>query len=197
MPVAQETPGAATYPVVRRAAIGERFVGAYIKHAARPILKDGKEVINATTGRPRQEMVVHCLVMPGTTATVGNAENATAPAEGDIVRLILKGKAFGQWIDGLKALSGVQRAGDVVEMTIDQAQAYDANGEPKGQPITTQVDADKVPRGVTLGFYGPLTLRPCTAAEMPWITKADEAFAAIGSGRTATATAEVGDEDPF
>lgn len=187
MPVAQETPGAATFPVVRRAAIGERFVGAYIMHKQRPILKDGKEVINKTTGKPRHEMIVHALVMPGNTITVGNSENFTTPEAGDVVRLILKGKAFGQWIDGLKAMQGVQRAGDIIEMTVDQAQAYDADGNVKGPVISTQAEADKVPRGVTLGFYGPLTLRACTPAEMDWVTKADEAYATIAAGRTADA----------
>lgn len=193
MPVAQDQPGATRFPVVRRAAIGERFIGAYITHKSREILKDGKPVLK-DNGKPRQELVVHALVMPGTTATVGNAENAATPAVGDIVRLILKGKSFGQWIEAMDALKGVQRAGDIVEMVIDQAQQYDANGGVKGSPITTQDEANKVPRGVTLGFYGPVTLRACTPADMEWVTKAEEAFATIGSGRTADVG---GDDEPF
>lgn len=184
MPVAEPQAGAAQFPVVRRAAIGERFIGAYISHKSRDVLKDGNPVLKAN-GKHQQELVIHALVMPGTTATVGNAENFAAPAVGDVVRLIVKGRSFAQWIECMDKLKGVQRAGDVVEMTIDQAQQYDANGAPKGQPITDQAAALAVPRGVSLGFYGPLVLRACTPAEMEWITKADEAYATISSGRTA------------
>lgn len=193
MPVAQDTGTGTRYPVVRRAAIGERFIGAYIQHKSRDVLKDGQPVMN-DRGKPRQELVVHALVMPGTTATVGNAEEHSTPEPGDIVRLILKGRAYSQWIESMNSLRGVQRAGDVVEMTIDQAQQYDANGAPKGGTLTTQAECDKVPRGVSLGFYGPLTLRACTAADMPWIAKADEAFATIGAGRT---TDDHSDSEPF
>lgn len=171
MPVAEPQAGAARFPVVRRAAIGERFIGAYISHKSRDVLKDGNPVLKAN-GKHQQELVIHALVMPGTTATVGNAENFAAPAVGDVVRLIVKGRSFAQWIECMDKLKGVQRAGDVVEMTIDQAQQYDANGAPKGQPITDQAAALAVPRGVSLGFYGPLVLRACTPAEMEWITKA-------------------------
>ena len=194
MPIAEEAPGVARYPVVRRSTIGERFVGAYVMHKSRPILKDGAEVINKATGKARHEMIVHALVMPGSTITVGNADSHTTPEPGDVVRLILKGKSFGQWIDGLNAMKGVQRAGDIVEMTIDQAQQYDSDGGLKGGAIHTQAEADKVPRGVTLGFYGPLTLRAATATEMPWIVKADEAYAAIASGRTVD---DHSDSEPF
>lgn len=194
MPVAADQPGAVRYPVVRRAAIGEHFVGAYIKHESRVVLKDGEPVFKPN-GKPRNELVVHALVMPGTTATVGNSETFAAPAIGDVVRLIIKGRTFSQWIECLDKLKGVQRAGDVIEMTIDQAQAYDANGAPKGNPILTQQEAVAVPRGVSLGFYGPLVLRACTPAEMEWITKADQAYAEIASGRTADSDA--GDDSPF
>ena len=193
MPVIPDTPTGSRYPVVRRAAIGETFIGAYIKHEQRPILKDGQPVINANNGKPRQELVVHALVMPGTTATVGNADDNSTPAEGDVVRLILKGKSFSHWIDATDALKGVQRAGDIIETTIDQAQQYDANGAPTGKPLTTQAECDKVPRGRSLGYYGPLTVRAATPAEMPWVTKADEAFATIGNGRTV----ENDNEEPF
>ena len=192
MPVAADQPGATRYPVVRRAAIGERFIGAYIKHESRNVLKDGEPVMKPN-GKPRNELVVHTLVMPGTTATVGNSENFTAPAVGDVVRMIIKGRTFSQWIECLDKLKGVQRAGDIIEMTIDQAQAYDANGAPKGQAIYTQAEALAVPRGVTLGFYGPLILRACTPGEMEWITKADQAYAEIASGRTV----DNDDSEPF
>ncbi len=195
MPIAQDQVGTARYPVVRRAAIGEKFIGAYITHKSRPILKDGKEVINQSTGKPRHEMIVHALVMPGNTATVGNAEDFHTPEPGDVVRLILKGKSFGQWIDGLNAMKGVERAGDIIEQTIDRAQTYDSNGAPKGAEILTQEEANKVPRGVTLGFYGAITLRAATAAEMEWVTKADAAHAVVGAGRTVDAGTD--DESPF
>lgn len=183
MPVAADQPMATRYPVVRRGAIGEHFIGAYITHEKRVTLKDGEPFLRAN-GKPRNELVVHALVMPGTTATVGNSEDHTTPAVGDIVRLIIKGRAYSQWIECMNGLKGVQRAGDIIEQTVDSAQKYDDKGAPHGGQITTQAEADKVPRGVTLGFYGPLTLRACTPAEMEWVTKADEAFATIGEGRT-------------
>lgn len=193
MPVIPDTPTSARYPVVRRSRIGETFIGAYIKHQQRDILKDGQPEMNAKTGKPRQELVVHALVMPGTTATVGNAEDNNVPAVGDIVRLILKGRSFSHWIDSTNALKGVKRAGDIIEQTIDQAQQYDANGAPTGKPLTTQDECDKVPRGRSLGYYGQLNVRAATATDMEWVAKADEAYATIGDGRTV----DNDDTEPF
>ena len=62
-------------------------------------------------------------------------------------------------------------------LTVDHAQAYDANGRATGPALTRQEEADRVPRGQPVGFYGPLTLRRSTPAEADWEAKAEQAHA--------------------
>ena len=198
MPVIQDTPGTGTrYPVIKRTAIGEHFIGAYVKHEPRQRIKDGVPQLNAK-GNPAQEMVVHVVVMPGTTSPVADGDDDVIPEAGSIARLILTGRGFSQWIDGQKALKGVQRAGDVIEFTTDTAQAY-ADKTPKGGTITdqAQVVAARL-KGNSVGVYGDLVVRACTTSELPWVKKADDAVATLKAGPTVNDNDAVGmDEEPW
>ena len=58
--------------------------------------------------------------------------------------------------------------------TVTHAQAYDANGAPKGAEITDQAVADAIPRGTSVGFYGPVTLHE--PKDQQWVTAAEQAY---------------------
>ena len=191
MPVIEDHQGAGTrYPVIKRTAIGEHFIAAYVKHEMRDVQgKDGSPVLHdrgRNVGKPKKEVVVHLVAMPGTTspASAHKDEDPKVPEPGDIVRLILKSMSLKQWIDGQGALRGVKRAGDVVEFTTTTAQAYDDDG-PRGEQMTTQEQVTKARlKGLNLGVYGDLIVRAATTSELPWVHKADEALATLKAGPT-------------
>lgn len=176
----QYTPG---HPVVKRTAIGQRFVGAVVNVERRNRTKRGDDGSTVTLmrsdGKPRQELVITCLAMPGTDAPAGIGDEQGIPEPGDTVRLILKGKSFADWIQAEKALGRQLQVGDVVKQRTTSAQVYDAYGEPKGGLLTTQAEVDAVPRSATVGIYGELKLEP---GEGEWVDKAEAAY------RAATAT---------
>jgi TusA-related sulfurtransferase len=120
-------------------------------------------------------MVVTALTLPGTDAPAGLGDTVGVPEPGDVVRLILGGQSFAEWIEQKRAL-GPMQVGDVVEMVTDHAQAYEANRKPKGPKITTQKALDAIPRGTSVGVYGPLTLRRATPDEAEWVAKAEAAY---------------------
>jgi hypothetical protein len=189
-------------PVVKRQRIGDKFVGAIIRYEQRDRTKvvDGvRTPVLKPNGKPRQELVVHCLALPENTAAAGIGDDTRIPEVGEQVRLILNGKAFGDWIEARKAhRNGAVRVGDVVIQRVTHAQAYDANGNPKGGELTTQAEADGVPRGTSLGFYGPVTLHE--PKDDKWVTAAEQAYrsaTAIDAGAPAASTATVTDEEPW
>jgi hypothetical protein len=174
----------AGYPVVKRTALNQRFNGAVLKAESRDRLKRGDDgtmtPIVKPNGKHAQEMVVTCLTLPGTTSPVGLGEDEEhVPEPGDIVRLILKGKAFGDWIEQKRDLPNrVVAVGDVVSQTTTLAQAYDAQGNATGGEITTQSEVDTLrARGRTVGIYGPLTINPPTSDE--WQAKAVAAYRSL------------------
>ena len=174
------------YPVLRHQLIGEMAQLALIRWEQRDRLMldhDNQYVrIRNGTGRDgqpkfKQELVVHAIAMPGTTMEVKQGEEFICPAPGDRVRLILKGKAFGNWIEARKThRNGTLQVGDLIITGTDLAQAYDQTGKPKGQPITNQQEALNIPRGTTVGFYGPLELAEPT--EPQWVEAAEQAYLA-------------------
>lgn len=173
-------------PVVKRTRIGERFLGAIVKVDQRNVLKDGQPVLKGN-GKPRQELVVTAVVLPGTTAPAGIGDQVGVPEAGTLARLILRGKAFGDWIEARKThRAGSLNVGDFVCQDVTYAQAYDANGQAKGGQVTDQTQAEAIPRGTTVGFYGPITLHEPT--DPAWVTAAEEAYHA--------ATAIVLEEQP-
>ncbi|MGE2714215.1 hypothetical protein ACQI4L_09170 [Mycolicibacterium litorale] len=179
-----EEPRAAGYPVVKRTALGQTFNGAVLKAEARDRLKRGDDgsmqPIVKSNGKHAQELVVTCLTLPGTTAPVGLGDDEKVPAAGDIVRLILKGKAFGDWIEAKRSLpNGTVAVGDVVTQTTSVAQVYDAQGNASGGEITDQAAVDQARgRGRSVGIYGPLSLRaPKDGSE--WAEKAVAAYRSL------------------
>lgn len=176
-----EEPFQGGYPVVKRTALGQTFNGAIIKSESRDRLKradDGTMTpIVKPNGNHSQELVVTCLTLPGTTSPAGLRDDESVPQPGDIVRLILKGKAFGDWIEAKRRLpKGVVAVGDVVTQTTTVAQQYDAQGNPSGDKITDQHHVDQArARGRSIGIYGPLTLsEPEDGSE--WTAKAVSAY---------------------
>ena len=65
-------------------------------------------------------------------------------------------------------------ARDVLVLETRWAQQYDQDGNPKGPKIEDQAAADAVPRNVTIGFYGPLSIREGT--DPAWIEAAEQAY---------------------
>ena len=62
----------------------------------------------------------------------------------------------------------------LVQLETCWAQQYDQDGNPKGPKIEDQASADAVPRNVTIGFYGPLSIREGT--DPAWIEAAEQAY---------------------
>jgi hypothetical protein len=174
MPITLDTPSTPGAPVVKRTKIGERFVGALVRQQQRDVHKDGKPVVK-TDGKHRQELVLTLLALPGTTAKAEIGGEGGVPEPGDLVRLILRGGGFGDWIEAKKSHGEIQ-VGDIVEQVTEFAQAYDADGNAVGQKITTNEQLNEVPRSRAVGVYGPLTLRRAGAEERAWVEKAEAAY---------------------
>lgn len=178
-----ETPRVAGYPVVKRAALGQTFCGAVLKAESRDRQKKGADgvlrPIPKPNGKHAQELVVTCMTLPGTTAPVGLDDYEGIPKPGDIVRLILTGKAFGDWIDAKKQLpGGAVAVGDLVTQTTTVAIVYKDEGETAGPEITDQAMVDQArAKGRTVGIYGPLTLTINPSQES--ITQAVAAYKAL------------------
>ena len=169
----QRTPG---LPVVKRTTIGEVLNSMIVRRQQRDVLKDGDKVINPRTGRPKQELVMTVMVLEGTTAPAGIKDSVGVPAPGDLVRVIFRGKSFADFIQEANNLGQLQ-VGDVLTQVTDSAQAYDANGNSTGKPLTTQEEVDvALRRRQTVGVYGQLSLRRATAAEAAWVAKAEAAY---------------------
>lgn len=187
-------------PVVKRQRFGDKFVGAVVRIEQRDVQKRDettgvlKPQLKAN-GRARQELVVHCIAMEGTTSVAGIADNNAIPQPGTECRLILRGGAFGDWIEARKThRGGSLNVGDVVVQKVEYAQAYTADGTPKGGKITTQAEADALPRTTSVGFYGPLTLHePKDQA----VVAAAEAAYHKSTDVVLDAPAGEPDEDPF
>lgn len=181
MPIELHEPTKTRLPVLRRRIIGEEAVCMLIDvPIQRDILKrDGDGVdrpVLKSNGKPKQELVVELLVLPGTTMAAGLGDEIGVPQPGDLVRMILKGGGFGQWIEAKKAHGGLQ-VGDVVLSNSTHGQAYDPNTfQPAGPKLLTQAEIDAIPRGRSVGVYGDLTLRRATPEEAPWVAKAEAAY---------------------
>ena len=179
MTITLEEAGTTRTPVLRRKRIGEEFVGALVRTTQRDVLKrddatgTDRPVLKAN-GKPRQELVV-TLVTISSTMAAGLGEDVAVPEPGDIVRSILKGGGFGQWIEA-NGLLKPRQVGDIVTLTSEWGQAYDAHGAPTGDKLTTQAQLDAVPRERSLGVYGSVAIRRATPAETEWVTAAETAY---------------------
>lgn len=176
-----------SYPVIRQQRLGEVANLAVIRYEQRNRQKKNlttnqlEPIPNGTDrdGRPKfkQELVIHCLALPGTTMEAKIGGEGGIPAAGERVRVILKGKGFGDWIEARKSHRGNKiNVGDKLIIETKWAQQYDQDGNPKGGKITTDDDVNRVPRNVTIGFYGPLSLAEPTAADDQWVAAAEAAW---------------------
>ena len=173
-----------SYPIVKHQRIGESCKLAVIRWEQRDRLRKDpgtQQMVKIPNGvdrnnRPKfkQELVIQAVAIAGDmVAAIGDSSGVPAP--GDRVRVILKAKGFGDWIEARKGHRGGKfNVGDVLLMSTDKAQQYDQNGTPKGPEIRTQADADAVPRNTTLGFYGTIALAP--GQEVRWIEAAEAAY---------------------
>ncbi len=200
IPDGQRGPG--TY-VVKRTELGERFIGAIIKTEQRDVLKDGAAQINERTGKPRQELVVHAIALPGTTALVGRGDDHRKPEVGEEVRIIFRGGGFGAFIEARKTHrnNGALQVGDLIATSSDYAQAYDANGAPTGDRLTTQeaINALKL-RGKTVGLYGAVQL--AEPRDHQWTQAAEKAYMkateiVLGDPGTPTSPSTAPSPEPF
>lgn len=179
MTITLEEAGTIRTPVLRRKRIGEEFVGALVRTTQRDVLRrddatgTDRPALKAN-GKPRQELVV-TLVTISSTMAAGLGEDVAVPEPGDIVRSILKGGGFGQWIEA-NGLLKPRQVGDIVTLTSEWGQAYDAHGAPTGDKLTTQAQLDAVPRERSLGVYGSVAIRRATPAETEWVTAAETAY---------------------
>lgn len=177
MSIELQDSGVSSTPVIKAQRIGEIARVALVRWEQRKMMKEGAEVINPKSGKPRNELVLHGITMPGTTAMAGIGDRQEVPAPGEPVRFILRGRGYGQWIDARKGHRGGKLCvGDVISRTIDHAQAYNADGSPKAGQITSQAEADKLPRSTTVGFYGELQLS--VPNDEAWVAKAEAAYKA-------------------
>lgn len=192
MAIELDTPRAAGLPVVKRTAIGEKYTGMLIRYQQRNVLKDGAPVLN-DKGKPRQELVVTTMTIEST-APAGIGDHQEIPAQGDLVRVILRGRSFAEWIQQKNELGGPLQVGDVVEQITNSAQVYDANGKPMGKELTSQAEVAAVPRGRSVGVYGPVTLRRATAAEAALVAQAEAAYHNTAKGIVLDDAADL---DPF
>jgi len=173
-----------SHPIIKHQRIGESCKLAVIRWEQRDRLRRDpgtQQMVKIPNGvdrnnRPKfkQELVIQAVAISGDmVASIG--DKSSVPAPGDRVRVILKAKGFGDWIEARKAHRGGKfNVGDVLSVSTDKAQQYDQNGTPKGAEIRTQADADAVPRNTTLGFYGSLSLAP--GQEIRWIDAAEAAY---------------------
>ena len=172
-------------PVIRQQRLGEIANLAVVRTEQRDRLRrnlssgEMETIPNGTDRQGRakvkQEMVLHAVAMPGTTMEARLGEEGGVPTPGDRVRLILKAKGFGDWIEARRShRKGKLNVGDVLMLETRWAQQYDQDGNPKGTKIEDQAAADAVPRNVTIGFYGPLSLKE--GSESRWIEAAEQAY---------------------
>lgn len=159
----QDQVSTSSTPVIKAQRIGEIARIALVRWEQRAMMRDGAAVINAKTGKPRQELVVHGIALAGTTAVAGIGDMQDVPTPGTPCRFILRGGGYGQWIEARKAhRNGRLLVGDTVTRIIEYAQPYDAAGAPKGSRLTDQSEVERLPRSTTVGFYGSMTLEPGT-----------------------------------
>jgi len=174
-------------PVLRQARIGEVAYLAIIRPEQRNRLiknqatGEMEPIQNGTdsSGMPKykQELVIHGIALPGTTMEAKIGDNSGVPNAGDRVRLILKGRGFADYIEARRGhRRGQLNVGDVLKLETTFAQAYDQSGKPKNPKITSQAEADKLPRSVTVGFYGPLSLHEPEDEDQCITAAAEEAY---------------------
>lgn len=73
---------------------------------------------------------------------------------------------------------------------------YDAQGQPTGGEITDQETLNSVPRGRSVGIYGPITVRePKQGSE--WVEKAEQAYYSLKDAVPAESDSVPTGDDPY
>lgn len=189
--------GSSGTPVIKRLTIGEEFRGVVVDIEPRDMLKDGKPVLK-DNGRPRQELVVHLLTMPGTTMSVGLKGEVHVPDVDEACRAILPGGAYGQWIEAESKLPGGKvNVGDLLWMNTTHAETYDISGRPTGRYATqAEVDAHYAGRkSGTVGMRGDLKLARDDVKYAEWVAKAEAAYYERQAGKRTPIV--VGGQQPY
>lgn len=185
MPIELDKPQGGGAPVIKRKVIGEEFVGGLIRFDNRDQQDDNGNPIpkldyktGQPTGKNKQELVVHLLTL-NSTMQAGLGQENMVPERGQVVRLILKGGGYGQWIDSLKAfyadnpdLGRGFSVGDLVGLGTDEAIRYRSMGDhAELGKMTAQAEVndyfagrDPQDRSESVGFRGPLGMQPATDA---------------------------------
>lgn len=192
MPIPLGEDRAAGSPVLKRRQIGESFVGGLIDHQQRDLLKEGQPV-RKDNGKFRQELVVTLLTYQSNMAT-SLGDIVEVPQRGQVVRVILKGGAFGQWIEGVnamkKALNRQLQVGDLIQMTTTHATRYESTGQNRELgDITTAEELDQYyatsmayrDRRESLGFRGGLDIQACPDSMAQFVVECEAAYVAANA----------------
>ncbi len=179
----ERTPGA---PVLRRRRIGEQFAGGLLKFEQRDLIRDGA-VQYKDNGKARQELVVHLLTYGGdTAAAIGDVENV--PNRGEVVRMILKGGGFGQWIEAKNGFASTAgrglQVGDRIYINTTHVIRYESMGAHRALgEFRDQADLEayyQTPaftgRRESLGFRGDLKMRPANPDEAAFVAECEAAY---------------------
>lgn len=198
MAIAEPTTSAS--PFAKFSELGQRLVGAYVGRTVRQQQNfDTKAPLFKPDKKPLNEEINYMIVMPGTTAVVGNLDSPDAVELGDELRFAFKGYQWGQLIDGCKELpaagaikAGQRASGDVIEITLvgwststDNAEAARKKGytvedgrivirnnEQRDDFVLARTRANQP---ANLGKDFSITVRRPTAADAEWEAKADAA----------------------
>ena len=177
----ERTPGT---PILRRRKVGERYRGAVVHYESRDQRDADGVTRTKPDGKTAKELIVHLLTIRST-MPVGRRDDEWTPAEGEQVRLILKGGAWGQWIESANAVTGGVCRGDIVDLTTTHAEYYNGAGPAVGKS-TDEAEIDQARRkGRTIGYRGDLAITPATDEAV--IERCKAAHEAMRAGATASA----------
>lgn len=185
----QRTPGA---PVLKRSRIGEQFNGGLIRFDQRNMLDDdGKPIPKGDTGKYRQELVVHLMTLEST-MSAGLGGELNVPARGEIVRIILKGGGFSQWIDAKNAFDNDNRdlgrglsVGDIITIDSTHAIRYKSTGDHADLgTFKDQAEVDDYlqnnaayrSRAESLGWRGNLVMQPAPPEAAGFVVECETAY---------------------
>lgn len=181
MPITLEEPRWASTPVLNNRAIGEEYVGGVIKFESRQQQDADRNLKFKDNGKPLTELIVWLYTVRSTMeAGIGGTDQVPEP--GAIVRAILKGKTFSQWIDEKDKLYRGIQVGDKVRLTTDVGIPYRGK-TPAGAELRTNEQIaefkqtrDWIDRKVTLGMYGPVQIRAAGADDAALVADCEQAY---------------------
>lgn len=189
-----EERGPAGLPIVKFREIGQTFIGALVDAETRQQMnfKNGKAdgLAFKDDGKPAMEKILYLLVMPGTTAMQSSDDDPSgyAPLEvKSLVRVILKGFKWGQYIDARNETPGLkgEKTGDIFTCTYKNGSKMNKAGG--RDELHTEAEIAAQPREVIVGKDMVITLARPGAHQ-------DAVIDACNNARTARKAQPVGDE---